>query len=342
MKAVHAPGHGGHDPRFFLVRGRPAARSAEQPARAEALLAGARRAGLEVVEPEDHGPAARIAVHEPRYLDFLATAWDRWQALPDAGPEVVANVHPVGPPGGYPRAVVGQAGFHMADAACPIGPQTWQAACAAANSAAHAAELVLAGERAVYALCRPPGHHAHAAQAAGFCYLNNAAIAAAALRRRHARVAVIDVDVHHGNGTQSIFWRRADVLTVSLHADPADYYPFFAGYAGETGEGPGAGANLNIPLPLGTGDDEYLAALTGALAAVRGFAPGALVVALGLDGFAGDPLRGMGLTTPGFARIGAALARLGLPTVLVQEGGYLAPELGDNLASALRGFLAAA
>jgi acetoin utilization deacetylase AcuC-like enzyme len=255
---------------------------------------------------------------------------------------VVANVHPTMQPGGYPRAVVGQAGFHMADAACPIGPRTWQAACAAANSAAHAARLVLAGERAAYALCRPPGHHAHAAQAAGFCYLNNAAIAAAALRERHARVAVVDVDVHHGNGTQEIFWRRGDVLTVSLHADPADYYPFFNGYAQETGEGPGAGCNVNVPLPLGTDDDRYLAALADALARVKDFAPGALVVALGLDAFAGDPLRGMALSTPCFARIGAALARLGLPTVLVQEGGYLAPELGDNLASALGGFLSAA
>jgi acetoin utilization deacetylase AcuC-like enzyme len=306
------------------------------------LLAAAQRVGLAVVAPEDHGHAARIAVHDPRYLDFLATAWDRWQALPDAGPEVVANVHPTMQPGGYPRAVVGQAGFHMADAACPIGPRTWHAACAAANSAAHAALLVLAGERAAYALCRPPGHHAHSGMAAGFCYLNNSAIAAAALRARHARVAIVDVDVHHGNGTQEIFWRRGDVLTVSLHADPADYYPFFNGYAHETGEGRGTGCNINVPLPLGTGDEHYLAALTGALARVREFGPGALVVALGLDAFAGDPLRGMALSTPCFARIGAALARLGLPTVLVQEGGYLAPELGDNLASALGGFLSAA
>ena len=342
MKLVHAPEHRGHDPRFFLVRGRPALRSAEQPERADMLLAGARRLGLDCVEPADHGHFPRAAVHDPRYLAFLATAWERWQALPDAGPEVVANIHPVGPPGGYPEAIVGQAGLHMADTACPIGPQTWHAACAAANSAAHAAALVMEGERAAYALCRPPGHHAHAAQAAGFCFLNNAAIAAQALRARHARVAIIDVDVHHGNGTQDIFWRRDDVLTVSLHADPAHYYPFFNGYAAERGAGPGEGFNVNLPLPLGTGDEAYMAALEIALDAVRSFAPGALVVALGLDAFAGDPLRGMALDTACFARIGAALARLDLPTVLVQEGGYLAPELGDNLASALGGFLGAA
>jgi acetoin utilization deacetylase AcuC-like enzyme len=341
MRVVYAPAHRAHDPRFFLVRGQPAARSAEQPERADALLAGVARLGLTPIAPEDHGAAPRAAVHDARYLAFLAEAWEAWTALPGAGPEVVANVHPSGQQAGYPRAIVGRAGWHMADTACPIGAGTWAAASAAANSAAHAALLVREGARAAYALCRPPGHHAHADRAAGFCFLNNAAIAAQMLRARHDRVAIVDIDVHHGNGTQDIFWRRGDVLTVSLHADPAEYYPFFNGYADETGAGPGAGANLNLPLPIGTDDATYLRALDVALARVRAFAPGALVVALGLDGFVGDPLRGMALTAAGFARIGAALARLGLPTVLVQEGGYLAPELGDNLAAILGGFLAA-
>ncbi len=339
MKTVYAADHSGHDPRFFLVCGKPASRSAEQPERAERLLAGVRSLGLDVIGPADHGHAARAAIHDPRYLDFLEHAWTLWRALPDAGDEVVANIHPVGATRSYPQSIVGRAGMHMADTACPIGQHSWAAICAAANSAAHAAQLVRAGERAAYALCRPPGHHAYRDQAGGFCFLNNAAIAAQILRARHDRVAVVDVDVHHGNGTQDIFWRRADVLTVSLHADPARYYPFFYGYAHETGEGDGSGFNLNVPLPLGTGDESYLRALDDALARVRDFAPGALVVALGLDAHAEDPLKGMAITTQGFARIGAALARLGLPTVLVQEGGYLAPELGRNLASALRGFL---
>lgn len=324
------------------MRGKPAARSAEQPERADRLLAGARSLSLETIAPPDYGPDARAAVHDVRYLAFLETAWQRWRALPDAGDEVVANVHPVGPVAAYPESIVAQAGMHMADTACPIGEHSWAAACHAANAAAHAAQLVLDGERAAYALCRPPGHHAYADKAGGFCFLNNAAIAAQRLRGRHARVAIVDVDVHHGNGTQGIFWYRADVLTVSLHADPRHYYPFFAGHAQERGAGVGAGFTINVPLPIGTGDDAYLASLETTLARVRDYAPGALVVALGLDGFVGDPLKGMAITTAGFGRIGAALARLGLPTVLVQEGGYLAPELGDNLASALGGFLAAA
>ena len=341
MKAIYSASHAGHDPKFFLVRGKPASRSAEQPERAERLLTAVRNLGLDVVAPADHGHAARAAVHDARYLDFLEHAWTLWRALPDAGDEVVANIHPLGTTRSYPTSIVGRAGWHMADMACPIGQHSWVAMCAAANCAAHAARLVGDGERAAYALCRPPGHHASSDQASGFCYLNNAAIAAQILRERHARVAIIDVDVHHGNGTQDIFWRRADVLTVSLHADPAQYYPFFTGYAHEVGDGEGSGFNLNFPLPIGTGDDDFLRVLDSGLARIRDYAPGALVVALGLDAHEGDPLKGMAITTQGFAWIGAALARLRLPTVLVQEGGYLAPELRTNLASALRGFLEA-
>jgi acetoin utilization deacetylase AcuC-like enzyme len=193
----------------------------------------------------------------------------------------------------------------------------------------------------MYALCRPPGHHAFAEQGGGFCYLNNTAIAAAELRRKFATVAVLDVDVHHGNGTQGIFWERGDVLTVSIHADPAHYYPFFWGYAGETGAGKGAGANLNLPLALGAGMAEYRPALAAALARIREFGAAALVVALGLDAYEGDPLSGLKIPTEGFGEIAEAIAKLGLPTVLVQEGGYLSDALGRNLATFLAGFEAA-
>ena len=198
-----------------------------------------------------------------------------------------------------------------------------------------------AGEDSVYALCRQPGHHAFRDVAGGFCFLNNSAIAAAHLRLRHERVAILDVDVHHGNGTQGIFYDRPDVLTVSIHADPASYYPYVWGYAHERGEGAGLGTNLNIPLPLGTGDEGFLAALDVAAKSIRAFAPGALVVALGLDASEHDPLAGLAVTTEGFHRIGAAIARLGLPTVLVQEGGYLSDILGTNLTAVLAGFEAA-
>jgi acetoin utilization deacetylase AcuC-like enzyme len=194
------------------------------------------------------------------------------------------------------------------------------------------------GEDAAYGLCRPPGHHAYHDLAGGFCFLNNSAIAAAHLRLRHERVAILDVDVHHGNGTQGIFYERGDVLTVSIHADPQSFYPFVWGYAHERGAGAGLGANLNIPLPIGTGDDGYIEALGAARKMIEAFAPGALVVALGLDASEHDPLAGLAVTTEGFRRIGAAIARLKLPTAFVQEGGYLSDILGTNLTAVLAGF----
>lgn len=337
MKAVYSELHRSHDPQFFLVRGM-VRRTTEQPERADRLLAGLEAGRHTLVEPIAFGQGPRARVHSAEYLRFLEEAWDAWQALGDAGPEMIANIHPVRRAATYPAHIVGRLGWHTADTAAPIGPGTFVAACAATDVAATAAQLVLDGADAAYALCRPPGHHAYADMAGGFCFLNNSAVAAAHLRQRHERVAILDVDVHHGNGTQGIFYQRSDVLTVSIHADPTAYYPFVWGYAHERGEGAGLGANLNIPLPLGTGDDGYLAALGDAAKTIRAFAPGALVVALGLDASEHDPLAGLAVTTPGFRRIGAALAKLGLPTVLVQEGGYLSDILGTNLTAVLAGF----
>lgn len=202
-----------------------------------------------------------------------------------------------------------------------------------------AADLVTADGDPAYALCRPPGHHAYADQAGGFCFLNNSAIAAQRLRDKGAgRVTVLDVDVHHGNGTQGIFYRRADVQTVSIHGDPRAYYPFFTGYPDEIGAGPGRGANLNLPLPRGTGDAGYLETLDGALAAVDAFRPDVLVIALGLDPSEKDPLAFLAVTTEGFRRIGERLGRAGYPTLIVQEGGYISELLGENLTAVLAGF----
>jgi len=340
VKAVYTELHRSHDPQFFLVRG-VVRRTTEQPERADRLLAGLAAGKHQLVTPTVFGQGPRMRVHSAEYLGFLAEAWDAWSALGDAGPEMIANVHPVRHGATYPTHIVGRLGWHTADTGCPIGPGTWAAVCAATDVATTAAQMVLDGEDAVYALCRPPGHHAFRDVAGGFCFLNNSAVAAAHLRLRHERVAILDVDVHHGNGTQGIFYERGDVLTVSIHADPASYYPYVWGYAHERGKGAGLGANLNIPLPLGTGDDGYLAAFEIAARTVHAFAPGALVVALGLDASEHDPLKGLAVTTDGFRRIGAALARLGLPTVLVQEGGYLSDILGTNLTATLAGFEAA-
>jgi len=342
MKVIYSDAHRGHDPQLFMVRGR-LKRSNEQPERALRLLAAAEQDGHEIVAAQDFGAGPRAAVHTPAYLRFLETAYARWQRLDDPSDEVMPNIHPFpGEPCTYPDSVVGQAGFHLGDNACSIGAHTWAAATASAHVATHAAELVMQGERAAYALCRPPGHHAYADRANGFCYLNNTAIAAQQLRGAHHRVAVLDIDVHHGNGTQGIFYRRADVLTISLHADPRHFTPFFTGHAHERGSGDGEGYNINLPLPLGTGLETYLPALRDACASIRAYAPGALVVALGLDIHERDPYQGMRIETAGFAPLLAEIARLGLPTVLVQEGGYLSADLGPNLASALRGFASAA
>ena len=342
MQVVYTRDHAVHHPRMFLVSG-VLRDSTEVPERAERLFAAAEAAGHDLIESPGCGLAPIAAVHSAEYLKFLQSAHARWSRIEGAGPEVVPNVHPAarnaaGQSGGYPASVVGQAGYHMADTACPIGPGTWPAAFAAAGVAVHATQLVREGAAMAYALCRPPGHHAYADMAGGFCFLNNSAIAAQVLCDDGARVAILDVDVHHGNGTQGIFYERGDVLTVSLHADPISFYPFFWGYAGERGAGPGLGANLNLPLPKGTGDDDYLTTLDKALARIRAFAASHLVVALGLDAYEGDPFQGLRITTAGFKRIGAAIATLGLPAVLVQEGGYLSDALGDNLASFLDGY----
>ncbi len=338
MKVVFSEKQRAHHPKHFLVTG-VARESPEVPARIDALLSGVRNLDLEVVSPPDLGRSPAAAVHTPEYLEFLEHIHERWNALEGSGAEVVPNVHPRARAGRYPASPVGQAGYHQADMACPISAETWGAALAATHTATHAADLLRASGEPVYALCRPPGHHAFADMAGGFCFLNNAAIAAERLRRWCRRVAILDVDVHHGNGTQGIFYDRADVLTVSLHADPSGFYPFFWGHADERGEAAGLGYNLNLPLPRGTRDDAYLRALDEALRRIRSFAPHAIVLALGLDTYEGDPFVGMGISTPGFGRIASAIHALGLPTLIVQEGGYLSEALGRNLASFLGGFL---
>jgi acetoin utilization deacetylase AcuC-like enzyme len=338
MKAVLAEAEQKrHYPPSYLVNG-VQQQNPERPDRVAMLLQGATGAGCEIVRPENYGAAPILAVHSARYLNFLARAHERWSHIKGASEAVTPNIHPYHRRS-YPDSIVAQAGWHMIDASAPVSAETWESAQWSAWSAVHAAQLVLGGERAAYALCRPPGHHANAETAGGFCYLNNTAIAAQTLRETHDRVAILDIDLHHGNGTQDIFYARDDVLTVSIHADPARFYPFFWGYADETGDGAGDGANLNLPLPRGANDSAFLEALDVALKKAAAFRPEVLVIALGLDAFEGDPIAGLGVTTGGFARIGEAIAgALNLPAAIVQEGGYPCDDLGGNLTSFLGGF----
>jgi len=325
-----------HDPRHFMVNGAVSA-NPEQPARITELLKGLAKAGCEVRTPINAGLGPIAAVHTPEYLTFLRTIHARWCRIDGASPEVIPNIHPDRRTASYPKSAVGQAGYHQGDTSCPITHTTWEAATWSAQTAISAARSVLEGAGSAYALCRPPGHHAGADLAGGFCYLNNAAIAAQVLRDAGRRPAILDIDVHHGNGTQSIFYHRRDVLTVSIHADPARFYPFFWGHGHERGESEGLGSNLNLPLPRGTGDEAYLATLGAALERISDFGADAIVVALGLDAHESDPFQGFRVTTDGFLRIGRAIASAGLSMVFVQEGGYLSPALGDNLASFLGG-----
>ncbi|MFW5969842.1 MAG: histone deacetylase family protein [Halofilum sp. (in: g-proteobacteria)] len=313
----------------------------EKPERARIILRRIRAAGLgPVIEPDPFERAPIERVHAPDYLDFLAGAWDDWVAEHGDAVDALPLIWPVRTlRQKCPRQIDGRVSWYAMDAGTPITKGTWPAVTASAAVALTGARLIGEGERAVFSLCRPPGHHAAADLLGGYCYLNNAAVAAQSLIDRGAgRVVVLDIDYHHGNGTQAIFYERPDVLFLSIHADPADEFPHFLGYADETGAGAGAGANANWPLPLGTGRDAWMEALDQACRRIERFGPDALVVSLGVDTFHGDPISRFTLDSADFGPIGARIARLGLPTLFVMEGGYAVEEIGINAVGVLTGF----
>ena len=308
---------------------------AEHPGRAESILA-----AIGETEPaRDHGEAPILRVHRQDYVDFLRRAHADWKAAGRTGDAA-----------GYTWPVVrrrpldleridARLGQYSYDAGTPIADGTWTGAYWSAQTALTALDVVLAGERSAFAFCRPPGHHAGADYLGGYCYLNNAAIAAqAAIDRGAGRVAILDIDYHHGNGTQDIFYDRGDVLFVSMHADPKTDYPFYWGHADETGEAAGDGANLNLPLSRGTALAEFLAALDEAMARIRAFAPELLLLSFGADTFSGDPISFFRLETKDYPLIGRRIADAGLPTLVVMEGGYAVGDLGSNVAAFLSGF----
>ncbi|CAA9528415.1 MAG: Amino deacylase [uncultured Sphingomonadaceae bacterium] len=332
MRSFFDPRQLGHAPISELHNG-AFAPHVETPERARSIL----RAIGDTAPPVDHGEAALAAVHAPDYLAFLKTAFADWQAVGRPGEA-----------GGYTWPVVrrrplalerieAKLGRYSYDAATPIGPATWEASYWNAQVALSALDDVLAGDTA-FALCRPPGHHAGADYLGGYCYLNNAAIAAEAATRAGRRTAILDIDYHHGNGTQDIFYARGDVFFASIHADPSTDYPFFWGHADERGEGAGEGATLNLPLAQGAALPAYQHALDLALDAVAGFAPDLLVVSFGADTFEGDPISGFALRTVDYAPVARRIASARLPTLIVMEGGYAVEALGGNVAAFLSGF----
>jgi acetoin utilization deacetylase AcuC-like enzyme len=317
----------------------------EHPGRADAIravLTGDER--FAISEPAPRGTAPIEAVHDAGLVRFLASAWEEYQR--DVGPthDVVPDVFAMaglragmGPPA-EPDRVSARLGWWCFETTTPLTAGTFDAARSAVDVALAATDAVLDGSPLAYGLCRPPGHHATTSLYGGYCFFNNAAIAAVhAVAASHGRVAVLDVDYHHGNGTQQIFYERDDVAFVSLHGDPARAYPYLTGHADETGTGRGSGSTTNIPLPADTDDDAYLAALERALAVVDAVDPGVIVVSLGLDTYAGDPMCDLALTTGGFGRMGAAVAALGRPLVVLQEGGYADDALGANVRAWLLG-----
>ncbi|MFO1034592.1 MAG: histone deacetylase family protein [Hyphomicrobiales bacterium] len=326
-----------HAPQTFLVAGRPQP-IPERPERIDMLLQGVRYIGGTIEEPPPISGDDLLLAHTLQYLTFLETLRERWAHVPESSDIPLPNVYAIQraslPPAGYPDAVVGQAGYHLGDGACPVTATTLAAAKASAACAIEGARRVGGGQRLVYALCRPPGHHAASDLAAGCCFFNNAALAAEHLTRAGRRVAILDIDVHHGNGTEAIFYDRVDVLTVSIHCNPKRFYPFFWGYTEETGRGVGEGFNLNLPLERGTAIDAYMAALEIALQRIADFAPSHLVLAAGLDIAIDDPFKGFAIRTEDFAQVGARIAQLRLPTLVVQEGGYPS----DSLAAILPHF----
>ncbi len=338
MYIVYTERHKLHTTDHVTLEGAPFVLE-EVPARAEIILQAVQAANLgAVVAPTDHGLDPILAVHDAGFVEFLRTAYDWSTAFYGKAEPLFPWTFSTRHVGRRPRHLVGLTGYYAFGFGSPILEGTWEAAYWSAQCALTAADCVLAGERTAYALCRPPGHHAAADLYGGFCYLNNAAIAARYLQANGELVAILDIDYHHGNGTQAIFYADTTVLYCSLHAHPDDDYPYYWGEASERGVGAGEGYNRNWPLPQGAGDAPYLAALDEALEAIREFAPRYLVVSAGFDIAAGDPVGGFDVTRAGLCEIGRRIAGLRLPTLIVQEGGYRLESLGESAVAFLRVF----
>jgi acetoin utilization deacetylase AcuC-like enzyme len=340
MKTFYAHEHQGHAPALEFEQGRMAP-AVEIPARAEAVRARIEAKKLGPILPQKPFDDAIIArVHDEDFIEFLIGAHAAWAARYGEKTEAIPSCWPAR---GLRERRLGdiesQLGSYAFDTATPINKGTWTAARAAADVALSGAEAILSGETAAFALTRPPGHHASHDLFGGYCYLNNVAIAADWLSTKGLKPAILDVDYHHGNGTQSIFYERDDVFFTSLHADPATDYPHFLGFADEKGEGRGESATLNLPMPRGTDWPAYVEALAQALRAVEAFGADVVLVSLGLDTYEKDPISHFRIGTEDYLRMGGAIAQLKRPTLFVFEGGYHTGALAENTTNVLEGFL---
>jgi acetoin utilization deacetylase AcuC-like enzyme len=345
MKTVYTDDHRHQDGKLELIDGKFLP-PFEMPRRAEIVIDRVKATKLgPIVAPQEFGLEPIRRVHDKGFVEFLRTAWDEWVQAHGAYDALPLVWHTRGfrkkPP--LPEAIDGKFSYYAIDAGTPITAGTWRAVSAAANVALTGVKLVEGGERTAFSLCRPPGHHAGSDFYGGYCFLNNAAIAAQAFRDKGAkRVAILDVDYHHGNGTQEMFYGRADVLTISIHADPRQEYPFFLGFADETGKGKGEGFHLNLPLRWGSAWDRYEGALQTAMKRIRKYGPDVIVVSLGLDTFKEDPISKFKLDHKDYLRMGEMIAGAGKPTLFVMEGGYAVDALGVNTVNVLTGFEQAA
>jgi acetoin utilization deacetylase AcuC-like enzyme len=339
MKTIYSEQHRLRDAKTELYGGE-LVQPFERPSRAEMVIKAVREFGLgDINEPEAFSLDPVLAVHDADFIAFLETVWQEWQRIGNTG-EVIPNVWPTRRMQcRIPRHIEGKVGYYALAAETSITEGTWPAALASKDVALTGAQGLLEGERGMFSLCRPPGHHAARDMFGGYCFLNNAAISAQYLRDHGApRVAILDIDFHHGNGTQDIFYERDDVLFCSLHGDPEDAFPHFLGYADETGVGAGTGYNRNYPMPPGTLFTPWRESLTDALANIGEFSPQYLVVSLGVDAFENDPISFFKLSSTDFLTTGKMIGSLKIPTLFVMEGGYDVDEVGINVVNVLKGF----
>lgn len=340
MKTIYNAAHSLHRAEHEFFRGEKVP-AFEKPERADWVLAAVRNAALgEVIAPTTHDDTAILRVHSERYVNFIRGAHAEYVALGGTGDAFPAAWPIRGMRADIePKNFAARMGLYSFDAGSPLTAGTWAATRAGADCALTAVDLMNAGEQSAFVLTRPPGHHAGRDFFGGYCFLNHAAIAAQALRDSGcARVAILDVDYHHGNGTQDIFYARDDVFFASIHGDPLTEYPFYLGHADETGSGVGVGFNLNLPLAAGSSVAVWFAALDQAIKRIEAFKPDALVVSLGVDTFEGDPISHFKLKTSDYPLMGEQIARLKWPTLFAMEGGYAVAEIGDNVVGVLRGF----